>query len=405
MATIVRLTRDLDLAEDCVQDAFTAALSRWPHDGIPSRPGAWLITVARRRALDLMRRDARAARNLPLLVVEERDAADPADQVAVGLDDDRLRLIFTCCHPSLERRSQVALTLRLLCGLSTAEVARAFLVPESTMAARITRAKRKIALARIPFRTPAADELEERLDSVLAVVHLIFTTGHTAPSGARLRRDDLADRGVRLARLLHDLVPRDARVSGLLALLLLIDARRGTRVSATGEAVMLADQDRSGWDAAMIGEGTALVARSLREGTTEYGVQAAIAAVHATASSWEATDWDEIVALYGELLERWPSPVVELNRAVAIGFRDGPQAGLDALEPLRAAPISGVYPYVAAAYADLLRRAGKRDDAVRAYEAAIALTQNDVERALLSRHREELRRTAARTAPARCGDG
>lgn len=397
LATMVRLTRDFDLAEDCTQDAFATALTRWEADGVPSRPGAWLTTVARNRALDAMRRRARDARALPLLAIDApgRNRHDPQ---AGGLDDDLLRLIFVCCHPALDRPSRIALTLRLVCGLTTADVARAYVVKEATMAARITRAKKKIALARIPFRVPDENELTERIDAVLDVVHLIFTTAHTAPSGRTLLREDLADTSIRLARLLHALIPRDPQVTGLLALLLLTDARRSSRVSPEHGAVLLDAQDRRTWNTAMIGEGLGLVERSLRDRPTRYGIQAAIAAVHAHAATWESTDWEEIVALYDQLAAHWPSPVVELNRAVAIGFRDGPQAGLDALTPLLTAPIADVYPYVAAAEADLLRRLGRLDEAGRAYSEALELTRNEAERALL-RHRLDELQSARDTRP------
>lgn len=391
VATTVRLTRDLDLAEDCAQEAFTSALTQWAAHGIPDRPGAWLTTVARNRALDTLRRTARSTRLLPLLVMDERPSdADPAARAGAGVDDDRLRLILTCCHPALDRAAQVALTLRLVCGLSTSEVARAFLVPQPTMAARITRAKKKIALARIPFRIPDDDRLPERMDAVLQVVYLVFTTGHAAPSGASAVRDDLTDTALRLARLLHDLMPRDAQVSAMLALMLLTSARRVTRVAATGEPVPLPEQDRSRWDRAMIAEGSALVRRSLRDDPTRYGLEAAIAAVHAQAPDWESTDWAEIVGLYDLLAQQWPSPVVALNRAVAVGFRDGPEAGLRALDPLIADPIAQVYPYVAAAHADLLRRAGRAEEARHAYRTAIGLTDNAAERAGLQRRLDAL---------------
>lgn len=388
---MVRLTRDFDLAEDCTQDAFATAVIRWGRDGIPSRPGAWLTTVARNRALDVMRRRARDVRALPLLAIEERSKTshDP-QQLAGGLDDDLLRLIFICCHPALERSSRVALTLRMVGGLTTSEVARAYLVKEPTMAARITRAKKKIALAHIPFRVPDDDELAERIDAVLDVVHLIFTTGHATPSGKSLLREDLTDTSIRLARLLHDLIPRDPQVTGLLALLLLTDARRSSRVSPEGEAVLLASQDRRQWNTAMIAEGSVLVERSLRDQPTRYGVQAAIAAVHAQAPTWESTEWDEIVALYDHLAAQWPSPVVQLNRAVAIGFRDGPGAGLDALTPLLTDPIADVYPYVAAAEADLLQRLGRLDEAERAYAKAMEINQNEAERTHLQHRLDDL---------------
>ncbi|MEU8228061.1 DUF6596 domain-containing protein [Actinoplanes sp. NPDC048967] len=384
LAATVRVTRDLDLAEECTQDAYTHALSSWAGHGIPERPGAWLTTVARNRALDALRRAAVLRRTLPLLVMEE-PVAGPAE-------DDLLRLIFTCCHPALASDAQVALTLRLLCGLSTAEVARAFLVQHATMAARITRAKKKIAAARIPYRVPGPDELGKRLDAVLAVLHLVFTTGHTAPIGAVLARRDLVHAALDLTRTLHRLLPGHADIAGLLALELLTDARRDTRVSADGRLVLLADQDRSRWDRAQIAEGAALLGEALRAGPpTRYAVQAAIAAVHSEAPTWADTDFTEIVGLYDVLRELWPSPVVELNRAVALGERDGPQAGLDALTPLLAEPALATYGYLSATRADFLRRLGRRAEAAGAYEEALALTDNDVERAFLTARLDEVR--------------
>ena len=384
LAATVRVTRDLDLAEECAQDAYAQALRTWAESGIPERPGAWLTTVARNRATDVLRRESAFRRALPLLVMEE-PAAGPGQ-------DDRLRLIFTCCHPALAREAQVALTLRLLCGLTTAEVARAFLVQETTMAARITRAKKKIAAARIPYRVPAPDELSERVGAVLEVVHLVFSTGHTAPSGEHLVRRDLVDGALGLARMLHLLLPADGEVAGLLALLLLIDARRDTRLSAGGRLVLLAEQDRTRWDTRQIAEGTALLAHSLRGGApTRYAVQAAIAAVHAEAPTWAATDWSEIVGLYDVLRGLWPSPVVELNRAVALGQRDGPRVGLDALAPLLDEPALATYGYLSAARADFLRQLGRRAEAAAAYEEALALTDNDVERAFLTGRLGEVR--------------
>ncbi|MFC4043501.1 RNA polymerase sigma factor [Dactylosporangium siamense] len=377
LAATVRVTRDLDLAEECVQDAYAQALRTWPADGVPSRPGAWLTTVARNRALDVLRRESALRRALPLLVTEERVAGP-------GEDDDRLRLVFTCCHPALSREAQVALTLRLVCGLSTTEVARAFLVPEPTMAARITRAKRKISAARIPYRVPSPDELPERVGAVLEVVHLVFTTGHTAPVGPHLVRQDLVDGAVDLARMLRLLLPHDAEVAALLALMLLIDARRDTR-SFEGRLLLLSEQDRSRWDAGQIREGTSLLTAALRRrAPTRYAVEAAIAAVHAEAPSWEATDWPQIVALYDVLLRLWPSPVVALNRAVALGLRDGPAAGLAALTPLLDSPELATYAYLSAARADFLRRLGRLPAAADAYAEAMALCGNDAERSFLA---------------------
>ncbi len=387
----MRVTRDLDLAEECVQDAYARALTSWAEAGIPSRPAAWLTTTARNRALDLIRRDALFRRAMPELVMDDvAPPTEPVDPDAIA--DDRLRLICTCCHPALAQEAQIALTLRLLCGLSTAEVARAFLVSEPTMAARITRAKKKIAAARIPYRVPAASELPERITAVVEVVHLLFTTGHTAPAGASLVRRDLVERATDLARMLHALLPDSADVTGLLALVLLTDARRATRLDPDGHLVLLEDQDRSQWDTGAIFEGVALVRDALRHRPpSRYALQAAIAAVHAEAPSWAETDWREVVALYGVLGEIWPSPVVALNRAVAIGFADGPAAGLAALERLGAEPQLAGYGYLAAARADFLRRLGRQDEACAAYAEALHLTSNAVEREFLQDRLEATR--------------
>jgi RNA polymerase sigma-70 factor (ECF subfamily) len=384
----VRLTRDIDLAEECVQDSYAKALTDWAAHGVPAKPGAWLTTVARRRALDLMRRDALAKRTLPLLVADE---IAPEPDVADSYPDDRLRLICTCCHPALATEAQVALTLRLVCGLSTAEVARAFLVSEPTMAARITRAKKKIAAAGIPYRVPPPDELPARLGSVLAVVHLVFTTGHTAPAGSDLVRGDLVGRALDLCRMLHRLAPGSADVTGLLALLLLTDARRETRVDAVGELVLLEDQDRSRWDRAAIAEGVGLVREALvTRPPSRYALQAAIAAVHAEAPRWADTDWGEIVALYDVLARVWPSPVVALNRAVAVGFARGPADGLAALDALAAEPQLAGYGYLPAARADCLRRLGRHAQARDAYAEALLLTENEVEQRYLQRRIDAL---------------
>ena len=388
LAATAQLTRDLDLAEESTQDAYAQALQTWTQTGIPDRPGAWLTTIARNRALDVLRRQAVLRLALPLLVSDEA-VPGPEDGL---VDDDRLRLVFTCCHPALSRDAQVALTLRLVCGLSTAEVARAFLVQESTMAARITRAKKKIVVARIPYRVPSPDHLAERVSAVLEVVHLIFTTGHTAPVGAQLVRRDLVDSAMGLARMLHLLMPNDAEIGALLALLLLIDARLDPRLSASGRLLLLSEQDRTRWDTRLIGEGVGLLTDALRRRPpTRYAVEAAIAAVHAEASTWQETDWSEIVALYEVLLQLWPSPVVELNRAVAIGLRDGPQAGLDALTPLLADPALATYGYLSAARADFLRQLHQWTQAAEAYEEALTLTDNDVERAFLIERLGEVR--------------
>jgi RNA polymerase sigma factor (sigma-70 family) len=380
-AATAHLTRDLDLAEECAQDAYAQALQTWPRTGIPDRPGAWLTTIARNRARDVLRRESVLRRALPLLVSDE-SVAGPEDGL---VDDDRLRLVFTCCHPALSRDAQVALTLRLVCGLSTVEVARAFLVAESTMAARITRAKKKILTARIPYRVPSPEQLAERVSAVCEVVHLIFTTGHTAPAGAHLVRRDLVDSAIGLARMLHLLMPGDAESSALLALLLLIDARADTRLSASGRLLLLSEQDRTRWDTRRIGEGIGLLTNALRRRPpTRYAVEAAIAAVHTEAPTWQDTDWSQIVALYDVLLQLWPSPVVKLNRAVAVGLREGPQAGLDALAPLLADPALATYGYLSAARADFLRQLHQWTQAAQAYEEALTLTDNDVERSFLT---------------------
>jgi RNA polymerase sigma-70 factor, ECF subfamily len=382
LAATVRVTRDLDVAQECVQDAYAKALHDWPSSGIPAKPGAWLTTVARRRALDVLRRDAVLRRALPLLVEDEVEP--PAEPTDDAIPDDRLRLICTCCHPALAPEAQVALTLRLICDLSTADVARAFLVSESTMAARITRAKKKIAAARIPYRVPSATELPERVDSILAVIHLVFTTGHTAPVGADLVRRDLVERALDLARMLRALLPGNADVAGLLALILLTDARRETRTAEDGRLLRLAEQDRSAWDRRAITEGVALVHEALRSRPPgRYALQAAIAAVHAEAPSWQLTDWAEIVALYDVLAQIWPSPVVALNRAVAVGFARGPAAGLAELDQLGAEPQLAGYGYLPAARADFLQQLGRVDAAHLAYEEAILLTENVVERRFL----------------------
>src|SRR3954471_6260562 len=394
LAATVRVTRDLDVAEECAQDAFAAALTDWRAAGIPARPGAWLTTAARRRALNVLRHRGVERRHLPLLV-EEDTVPGPGEGPDDGsgdrsIPDDRLRLVVTCCHPALHRAAQVALTLRLMCGLSTAEVARAFLVSEATMAARITRAKKKIAVARIPYRVPSAAELPERVDAVLSVVHLLFTTGHTTPVGDELVRRDLIERSVQLCRMLRRLLPDDRSVAGLLALLLLTDARRDTR-TAEGRLLLLEEQDRTRWDGGAIAEGAALVREALRgRPPSRYALQAAIAAVHAEAPSWDDTDWREIVALYDVLTQVWPSPVVALNRAVAVGFARGADAGLAALDALGGEPQLAGYGYLPAARADFLRRLGRVEEARDAYEEALLLTVNAVERRFLAGRLREL---------------
>jgi len=393
LAATVRLAGDLDVAEECVQDAFVAALTTWTQRGIPANPGAWLTATARRRALDRLRRDQMLRRKLPLLVGTDPATSEPFEWAGDGeeadmsqLPDDRLRLIFTCCHPALASEAQVALTLRLVCGLTTPEIARAFLVSEPTMAARITRAKKKIALARIPYRVPPAHELPDRLDAVLTVTHLLYTTGHTAPTGDQLVRAELVERSLDLARMLYTLMPDDREVRGLLALLLLTDARRSTRTTADGRLLLLEEQDRSRWDRQAIGQGRQLVNQALRRGRPgRFALQAAIAAVHAEAPSYADTDWPEVLGLYDLLLAVWPSPVVALNRAVAVAMVQGPAAGLAALEQVADDPHLATYPYLAATRADLLRRLGQTHDAAQAYRTALTLATNATEKDFLTR--------------------
>ena len=382
LAATIRITRDFDVAEECVQDAFARALATWSQQGIPANPGAWLTTVARRCAIDIGRRRDVAVRSQRFLVTDDSDGGL---EVTDGeFEDDRLRLIFTCCHPSLATDTQVALALRMLCGLSTAEVAKAFLVKESAMAARLTRAKKKIALARIPYRVPERAELRGRIDAVLLVIHLLFTTGHTSPVGENLTQADLVARALDLARMLHNLLPDDAEATSLLALILLTDSRRGARVGSGGEFLALADQDRSKWHRDSIDEGLTLVGESIRRGRPgRFTLMAAVAAVHSSASHWDETDWAEIVGLYDLLLEAWPSPVVALNRAVALSFAEGPSVGLAALDELSTEPQLSTYPYLAAARGDCLERLERFIEAREAFEEAAMLTENHVERDFL----------------------
>jgi RNA polymerase sigma-70 factor (ECF subfamily) len=397
LAATARVAGDLDLAEECVQDAYAAALITWTSQGVPRNPGAWLTTAARRRAIDAKRRDRVLRAKLPLLIEPDPPVATSAPPGAGHAEedevipDDRLRLIFTCCHPALAREAQVALTLRLVCGLTTVEIAQAFLVAEATMAARVTRAKKKISAARIAYRVPAPAELPDRLDAVLTVVHLLYTTGHTAPGGDNLVRADLVDRAIGLARMLRTLMPDEREVGGLLALILLTDARRATRAGPDGRLLLLEEQDRSQWDRAAIAEGTALVPWALTGGRPgRFVLQAAIAALHAEAPSYAQTDWPQIVALYDLLLRAWSSPVVALNRAVAVAMAQGPAAGLAQIGELEADGRLGAYRYLPATKADLLRRLGRWEAAAQAYRDALALTDNAAEREFLARRLTEV---------------
>ena len=363
-----------------------SALTAWARDGVPSAPGAWLTTAARRNALNALKRGQVLRTKLPLLL--EREPAEEDDSMETGgpdtIPDDRLRLVFTCCHPALAGEAQVALTLRLVCGVATGDIAQAFLVSEPTMAARLTRAKKKIATARIPYVVPAAADLPDRLDAVLGVIHLLYTLGHTAPSGEDLVRADLAERAIDLARMLRDLLP-EPEVLGLLALLVVNHARRATRTDAQGRVLRLADQDRTAWDREAIAEGDRLVLAALDAGPPgRYTLQAAIAALHAEAETYDRTDWAQILALYDALLEAWPSPVVALNRAIALGMVAGPAAALAEVERLEDDGALARYHYRPATRADLLVRLDRRAEAVPAYRAALDLVDNDAERAFLA---------------------
>jgi RNA polymerase sigma-70 factor, ECF subfamily len=392
VATLIRVLGDFDRAEEAVQEAFLVALERWPSAGVPANPGAWIVTTARNKAIDRLRRERRLAqKQVELAQLMTLDPGEPDRQNRSSVVDDRLRLIFTCCHPALSPEARVALTLRTLGGLQTAEIARAFLVPEPTMAQRLVRAKAKIRAACIPYRVPPDHLLPERLDGVLAVLYLVFNEGYVASGGDALIRRELCDEAIRLARLLAALMPDEPEVLGLLALLLLHHARRDARVGDAGELILLDDQDRSRWDQAMILDGVGVLDRAVRLGRLgPYRVQAAIAALHATAASPEATDWGRILALYDALRRMSPSPVVELNRAVAIAMAHGPEQGLALVEELAAGGALDGYHLFHATRADLLRRLGRDAEAAAAYRQALELTGNPAERSFLTRRLAEV---------------
>jgi RNA polymerase sigma-70 factor (ECF subfamily) len=391
LATLIRLLGDFDAAEEALQDAFRAALEQWPREGVPANPRAWLVSTGRFKAIDGLRRRARfdaledAGVNADVAVI---DSDAWADREAV--EDDRLRLIFTCCHPALAPDAQVALTLREVCGLTTEEIARAFLTPPPTLAQRIVRAKAKIRDARIPYQVPQGPELPDRLDAVLRVIYLVFNEGYAASSGASLMRNDLSAEAIRLGRLLVDLLPEPEAI-GLLALMLLHESRRASRTSESGELVLLEDQDRSRWDQAQIDEGRRLVERALRTGRFgPYTIQAAISAVHADARTASETDWNEIVELYDLLWRSDPSPVIELNRAVAVAMRDGPGAGLALIDAILDRGDLLEYRLAHAARADLCRRLGRSDEARQSYARALSLTRQEPERRFLERRLAEV---------------
>ena len=382
LATLIRLLGDIDLAEEALHEAFRAALEQWPREGVPANPRAWLVSTGRFKAIDAIRRNARFN---PLDDGAAENIAAPEDAETEDIEDDRLRLIFTCCHPALQPDAQVALTLREVCGLTTEEIAHAFLTPAPTLAQRIVRAKAKIRDAKIPYETPSPEDLPQRLDSVLRVIYLVFNEGNSASSGASLTRHDLSGEAIRLARLLVELLP-ESEVSGLLALMLLHESRRTARASAAGDVILLEDQDRSKWNREFIAEGTALVRRAASSRIVGlYTIQAAISAVHAEAPSAAATDWAQIVGLYDLLGAAEPSPVVQLNRAVAVAMRDGAAAGLALIEGILERGELADYRLAHAARADLCRRLGRDFEACESYQRALQLTQQEPERRFIER--------------------